>query len=159
MSLGPATPLLQTLQCLPLFFRIKSSLVSTALSHPILPQPHLQALSCPRAFALLFTLPGMFPLTQPFQLKTLFHSLAFSSNITSLKSSSLTFLLPSFCYHNAKFNSIITLITVSICLAYLLVYLLSSSSPSVSPLKARAFLFLTCLLYYPSYIVCITSKG
>lgn len=153
MSLGPATLLLQTLQRLPLFFRIKSSLVSTALSHPILPQPHLQALSCPRAFALLFTLPGMFPLTQPFQLKTLFHSLAFSSNVTSLKSSDLTFLLPSICYHKAKFNSIITLITVSICLAYLLVYLLLSSSASVSPL------FLTCLLYYPSYIVCITSKG
>ena len=70
------------------------------------------------------------------------------------------FLLPSICYHQAKFNSIITVIQSLSCLFTCL--LTSTFFPlwgHLHPLTAGAFVFLTCLLYYSSSTACITAKG
>lgn len=90
---------------------------STTLPHPTLLQPH-RPLFCsspdsPSSFlpqdlcTLLLTLPDMFTLTQPFQLQVLFHSMAFSSNIISLKGLPLTFLLPFICHHRLSLISLL----------------------------------------------------
>lgn len=127
---------LRPFSCFLYFFRIKSEVVSTTISHSLLlllyvplfcPSPQtVQAPFCLRTFALLFTLSEMFAFIQPFQLQAHFHSSAFSSNITTLEAV-LDFPPPLHLPPQTQFNFFITLTTASICLAYLLVYCLLSS--------------------------------